>query len=256
MMRRRHASARSPIRPLSWRNACAALRRRFRRDQVGQSLGFGEIELAVFKRAAREFAGLGQATAVDAPSAASTGGDDRPAAVQLQLGHVFAGLAVRPRKPQRQRFIDDIAVAGSRTRASAACRGVGTRPINAPSATRACDPEYAHHCNRRRRTAGGQSENGWRGSDVMRLNPMSRERYAAMRATCYGAAMSTSPSRFSAQPNRLAHETSPYLLQHQDNPVDWWAWGPEALAEAKRDQQADPALGRLCGLSLVPRDGA
>ena len=34
--------------------------------------------------------------------------------------------------------------------------------------------------------------------------------------------------------NRLAGETSPYLLQHQHNPVDWWPWGPEALAEAKR----------------------
>ena len=34
--------------------------------------------------------------------------------------------------------------------------------------------------------------------------------------------------------NRLARETSPYLLQHRHNPVDWWAWGPEALAEAKR----------------------
>lgn len=34
--------------------------------------------------------------------------------------------------------------------------------------------------------------------------------------------------------NRLKFETSPYLLQHQDNPVHWWAWGPEALAEAKR----------------------
>jgi len=34
--------------------------------------------------------------------------------------------------------------------------------------------------------------------------------------------------------NRLAKETSPYLLQHKDNPVHWWAWGPEALAEAKR----------------------
>ncbi|CFX09730.1 conserved protein of unknown function [Candidatus Filomicrobium marinum] len=33
--------------------------------------------------------------------------------------------------------------------------------------------------------------------------------------------------------NRLADETSPYLLQHKDNPVHWWAWGPEALAEAK-----------------------
>jgi uncharacterized protein YyaL (SSP411 family) len=34
--------------------------------------------------------------------------------------------------------------------------------------------------------------------------------------------------------NRLKYETSPYLLQHKDNPVHWWAWGPEALAEAKR----------------------
>ncbi len=33
--------------------------------------------------------------------------------------------------------------------------------------------------------------------------------------------------------NRLAQETSPYLLQHAHNPVHWWAWGPEALAEAK-----------------------
>ncbi|HVX91859.1 MAG TPA: thioredoxin domain-containing protein [Xanthobacteraceae bacterium] len=34
--------------------------------------------------------------------------------------------------------------------------------------------------------------------------------------------------------NRLARETSPYLLQHKHNPVDWWPWGPDALAEAKR----------------------
>ena len=34
--------------------------------------------------------------------------------------------------------------------------------------------------------------------------------------------------------NRLARETSPYLLQHQHNPVDWWPWGADALAEAKR----------------------
>ncbi len=32
--------------------------------------------------------------------------------------------------------------------------------------------------------------------------------------------------------NRLAHETSPYLRQHADNPVDWYPWGEEALAEA------------------------
>ncbi|MCP9957540.1 thioredoxin domain-containing protein [Streptomyces sudanensis] len=34
--------------------------------------------------------------------------------------------------------------------------------------------------------------------------------------------------------NRLAGVTSPYLLQHADNPVDWWPWVPEAFEEAKR----------------------
>lgn len=34
--------------------------------------------------------------------------------------------------------------------------------------------------------------------------------------------------------NRLTKETSPYLLQHAENPVDWYAWGPEALELAKR----------------------
>ncbi|MFD8654848.1 thioredoxin domain-containing protein [Streptomyces mirabilis] len=34
-------------------------------------------------------------------------------------------------------------------------------------------------------------------------------------------------------PNRLAHETSPYLLQHADNPVDWWPWSAEAFEEAR-----------------------
>src|SRR5487761_206123 len=34
--------------------------------------------------------------------------------------------------------------------------------------------------------------------------------------------------------NRLKSATSPYLLQHADNPVDWWPWSGEAFAEAKR----------------------
>ena len=56
--------------------------------------------------------------------------------------------------------------------------------------------------------------------------------------------------------NRLAAETSPYLLQHAGNPVDWHPWGPEALELARSRGQADPAVDRLFGLSLVPRDGA
>ena len=34
--------------------------------------------------------------------------------------------------------------------------------------------------------------------------------------------------------NRLKSATSPYLLQHADNPVDWWPWSDEAFAEARR----------------------
>ena len=58
-------------------------------------------------------------------------------------------------------------------------------------------------------------------------------------------------------PNRLADSTSPYLLQHQDNPVDWQEWGPEAFAEAReRDvpvllsvgPHASPQLSLFFGL--------
>ena len=37
--------------------------------------------------------------------------------------------------------------------------------------------------------------------------------------------------------NRLIHETSPYLLQHAHNPVDWHAWGPEALDKARAENR-------------------
>jgi hypothetical protein len=38
-------------------------------------------------------------------------------------------------------------------------------------------------------------------------------------------------------PNRLATETSPYLLQHAHNPVDWYPWGPEALDRAREEDK-------------------
>src|SRR5256712_8290445 len=37
--------------------------------------------------------------------------------------------------------------------------------------------------------------------------------------------------------NRLAQETSAYLLQHKDNPVDWYAWGPDAFARARAEDR-------------------
>ncbi|MBW1992529.1 MAG: thioredoxin domain-containing protein, partial [Deltaproteobacteria bacterium] len=39
------------------------------------------------------------------------------------------------------------------------------------------------------------------------------------------------------KPNRLAQEASPYLQQHQYNPVDWYPWGPEALEKAKQEDK-------------------
>ena len=45
--------------------------------------------------------------------------------------------------------------------------------------------------------------------------------------------MSTAAAAPPTHENRLARETSPYLLQHKHNPVDWWPWGTAALAEAK-----------------------
>ena len=41
----------------------------------------------------------------------------------------------------------------------------------------------------------------------------------------------------SRKPNRLAQESSPYLLQHQFNPVEWYPWGTEALDKARRDKR-------------------
>ncbi|HEY5860484.1 MAG TPA: DUF255 domain-containing protein, partial [Actinomycetota bacterium] len=45
-------------------------------------------------------------------------------------------------------------------------------------------------------------------------------------------------------PNRLAGETSPYLLQHANNPVDWFPWGGEALSRAaERDRPIFLSIG-------------
>ena len=45
------------------------------------------------------------------------------------------------------------------------------------------------------------------------------------------------PQPAHARVNRLARETSPYLLLHAHNPVDWYPWGPEAFETAKREKK-------------------
>jgi uncharacterized protein YyaL (SSP411 family) len=51
------------------------------------------------------------------------------------------------------------------------------------------------------------------------------------------------PPKVKAKPNKLATESSPYLLQHAHNPVDWHPWGPEAFEKAKKE-------GKLVFLSI------
>jgi len=75
------------------------------------------------------------------------------------------------------------------------------------------------------------------------------------------------------KPNRLIHETSPYLKQHAHNPVDWFPWGGEALAESRRldrpiflsigysachwchvmehESFEDPEVGRILGENFI-----
>jgi len=50
-------------------------------------------------------------------------------------------------------------------------------------------------------------------------------------------AVTTKPAATHAHTNRLAREKSPYLLQHQYNPVDWYAWGQEAFAKARQENK-------------------
>ena len=56
--------------------------------------------------------------------------------------------------------------------------------------------------------------------------------------------------------NRLAQETSPYLLQHKDNPVQWYPWCDEALQRARQGRKAHLSFDRVFGMPLVPCHGA
>ena len=76
---------------------------------------------------------------------------------------------------------------------------------------------------------------------------MERKRGRRLHATCadapafrtvgVGLRPPTPGASMGAVPNRLARETSPYLLQHAHNPVDWYPWGDEAFARARAEDR-------------------
>ena len=68
-------------------------------------------------------------------------------------------------------------------------------------------------------------------------------------------AMTDSTAQANRFRNRLITEASPYLLQHAENPVEWYPWGEEACAGESRGQ-ADSLVDRVFGLPLVPCHGA
>src|SRR6059036_120580 len=68
----------------------------------------------------------------------------------------------------------------------------------------------------------------------------SRFRFGFLALTWLVTSSDASAESASAHPehtNRLAHEKSPYLLQHAHNPVDWYPWGEEAFAKARRENK-------------------
>ena len=83
--------------------------RRFRGNEIGETFNRREIEPAIFERATRELAGLGQTAPLDHRQCVEYGSHHRMPAVQLQLRDILAGLAVRRGEPQRQRLIDPLA---------------------------------------------------------------------------------------------------------------------------------------------------
>src|SRR5262249_40927656 len=104
---------------------------------------------------------------------------------------------------------------------------------------------HPHHRDRHRRTAGREGKDG---VTVVHRRQARREymiiscaavahprrRALCCRTATQGSLMSAPAPASTLRENRLAGETSPYLLQHKHNPVDWWPWGPPALTEAKR----------------------
>ena len=60
---------------------------------------------------------------------------------------------------------------------------------------------------------------------------------AVLLLLCLSAAGGEPASQPAARANRLIHEKSPYLLEHAHNPVDWYPWGDEAFAAARRENK-------------------
>src|SRR3990170_1262284 len=95
------------------------------------------------------------------------------------------------------------------------------------------DDEGRVRQDRRRHIRGGRLATHSR-----RASRLSLLRLVAATIACMLlAAPATAETHPQTQPNRLIHSASPYLLQHAHNPVDWYPWGEEAIARAKKENK-------------------
>ena len=101
--------------------------------QVGQPLGFGQVDPAVLESAAGELARLGQPQAVDRAQGREHRVDDGAPAMTLKLDDILAGRARRPVEPQDQRLVEQLA---ERRMAQLAHRGRPRLGQRSPAITR------------------------------------------------------------------------------------------------------------------------
>src|SRR5215475_13621506 len=130
------------------------------RDQVSEPFDRGQIHAAVLERAARELPRFRMAQARELCQRGKHRRDHRAAAVHLQLGDVFAGLAVGPGKPQRQPFVDDVSgrrIAHANERRAPRLRHASDQPFERGARART---RNANDRDRRRRSTGGESKDG------------------------------------------------------------------------------------------------
>src|SRR5262245_50718117 len=64
-----------------------------------------------------------------------------------------------------------------------------------------------------------------------------KRRVSMLLAAVFAVLWQGAPGTAAARPNHLLGQSSPYLLQHVDNPIDWYPWGEEALRKAKAEDR-------------------
>ena len=280
--RPRQVSARSPSSPLSCRKACrrcasvsAAIRSARPSTAVRSSRPFSNARRVNSPASARRKPGR----SAQAPRARRR---PPPAAVQLQLGHVLAGLALRPREPQHQGLVDHLAGSRIAQRAQGgAWRGSGSRPISVDQRLPGARSGHPNHRDRRRRPARRQREDGiaviaqLTAFDQCRSGPR-RPGPGPVEIGCRNLrrtiwtmrtrrALSSDPAephrkpdchcpKRARKPPRARDQSVSAAAQAQSGRLV--ALGPGGARRGQAQQQADPALGRLRRLPLVPRHGA